>query len=84
VSSLGDNPWTNSLMPEPEQRPKREAPNSELGIKRQVGSETRRVEGGRSAVVLVEVTSHQGARESRVQGKGPECRGVADLCAVAV
>ncbi len=31
------------------------------------------MEGGRSAVVLVGLTSHQGARESRVQGKGPEC-----------
>ncbi len=78
MSSLGDNAWTNPPMPESEQRPKWEAPNTVLGMKRRVGSKTRRMEGGRSAVVLVGVTSHQGARESRVQGEGPERGGVSN------
>ena len=48
-------------------RPRRE--------KRQVGTKTRRMRGGGSVGVLVGVTPHQGARESRVQGEAPESGG---------
>src|SRR5215831_563876 len=65
-------PWPNPPTPEPEQTPKWEAP---LGEKRQVGTKPRRMRGGGSVVVLVGVTPHRGARESRVQGEVPESGG---------
>src|SRR5215468_6818997 len=62
----------NPPRPEPEQTPKWEAPPGE---KRQVGTKTRRMQGGGSVGVLVGVTPHQGARESCVQGEAPESGG---------
>jgi hypothetical protein len=65
-------PWLNPPKPEPEQTPKWEAPGRE---RRQVGTKTRRMRGDGSAVVLVGVTPHHGARESRVQGEAPKSGG---------
>jgi hypothetical protein len=52
--------------------PEREAPGRE---RRQVGTKTRRLRGGGSVGVLVGVTPHRGARESRVQGEAPKSEG---------
>jgi len=43
--------------------------------KRRVGTKTRRMRGGGSVGVLVGVTPHHGARESRAQGEAPKSGG---------
>jgi hypothetical protein len=69
---LRGDPRPNPPRPEPEQTPKWEAPGRE---RRQVGTKTRCMRGGGSVGVLVGVTPHRGARESRVQGEAPKSGG---------